>query len=241
MAIPWGDIFKIGAPIAGAVIGGISASNASKAQTKAIQAATQQTSQAGADAAAEIRRQYDTSRADLEPWRREGANALALLTKLQTPGAMAPGEVESYLRSLPGFTFQESELQKNIDRRNAATGNRLSGRGLKEMTRWMQDNLYGPAYRGWTNDLQTLAGYGQNGSQLTANLGANAASNAANIRTGTASGISNLGLEGGQVAGMNNLTQGVLLANALKGIQNNYAPESPIEAYYRSITPGKAA
>lgn len=91
-----------------------------------------------------------------------------LSTQLHT---LSPQNVTNYLTQLPGYQFQSEELQKAIDRRHAATGNRDSGRGYKELTRWMQDNLTGPTYRNWLSDLSAVAGYGRDANATNAQAG----------------------------------------------------------------------
>lgn len=209
MALPWDKIIGGAVTLGSALLGSQAASKAAKT----TQQATQQ-------AANTVQTQLNQSRADLEPWRKAGVNALGILTKLNTPGAMSPQEVEAQLRATPGFGFREQELQKQIDRRHAATGNRFSGRGMKEAMRWMDGNLYGPAYNQWTNDLAMLAGYGRDGTAQANVLGANAAS-----------GINQARLKAADYAAEMAVGQRGVWNNALQTLAKDLAPNPFMKAY----------
>lgn len=209
MALPWDKIIGGAITLGSALLG-----------TKAASKAAKTTQQATQQAASTVQTQLDQSRADLEPWRKAGVNALGILTKLNTPGAMSPQEIEAQLRATPGFGFREQELQKQIDRRHAATGNRFSGRGMKEAIRWMDGNLYGPAYNQWTNDLAMLAGYGREGTNQLNSLGANAAGS-----------IGNAAIAGGDAAAQAGLAKAGIWNNALQTLASDLAPNPFMKAY----------
>lgn len=209
MAFPWEKALSVGATLVGTLLGSKAASSAQKQTQQAAQQATQRIDQQAAQ-----------TRTDLEPWRKAGTNALAQLTKLTTPGAMPPAAVEAQLRATPGFAFREAELQKAIDRRHAATGNRFSGRGMKEMTRWMDSNLYEPAYRQWTNDLMTLAGYGREGNQMMSSIGANAAAQGGNAI-----------MTAGDAAAQAAIAKNALYNNAFQSITDTLAPNPFLQRY----------
>lgn len=214
----FGTLLEIATPIVSAFLG-------SKAASKAADRAS-----AGvAQASALQRQQFEQTRADLEPWRKAGVNALRWLTDLSTPGALPGDTVGSYLTGLPGYRFAEGELQKAIDRRHAATGNRMSGRGYKEMTRWMNENLVQPSYRNWLSELATLAGYGREGNRLVASLGANTAAN-----------LGNLNLQGANIGAEAAAAPYLLWNNALQNVSSAIAPNAQQRAYdalLRSLMP----
>ena len=231
MALPWDKIISGGITLGSALLGTSATSSAAKTAAKASQQAQQGVAASTAAAQDEIRRQFDLTRADMAPWRESGRNALAMLTKLNTPGAMAPGEVEGYLRALPGFDFQERELQKQVDRRQAATGNRFSGRGYKEAVRWMNDALYQPTYRNWMQDLGTLAGYGRDGDRTVATLGDNAAARIGTLGTNAATAIGNAGINAADAAGQGRLAQNAIWSNALQTLASDLGPNPYMKAY----------
>lgn len=138
-----------------------------KMLTDSAKKATKQ-NQAGMDrASAAISDAVGTYRADMEPWRKAGVNALGWLEKLNTPGAVDPAEVSAYVKGLPGYGFAEEELQRGIDARLAARGDRFSGRGMKDATRWKNEYLMQPAFSNWMGQLGKLAGFGPDASGQT--------------------------------------------------------------------------
>lgn len=231
MALPWDKIFSGAVTLGSALLGTSAANNAAKSATKASQTAQQGVAAATAQAQDELRRQFDVTRADMAPWRESGRNALALLTKLNTPGAMTPGEVEAQIRGLPGFDFQERELQKQIDRRQAATGQRFSGRGMKEAVRWMNDGLYQPTYRNWMRDLETLAGYGRQGDRDIATMGDSTATRIATLGTNAAGTIGNAGINAADAAAQAQLARSGIWSNALQTLASDIAPNPFMQAY----------
>lgn len=158
-------------------------------------------------------RMFEQGRADTAPWREAGKNALATLVNKVNAG---PG---TYTSS-PGYKFRLGEGLKAIDRSAAARGGLISGRALKEGTRYAEDYATGD-YQNWLANyyasltpLQSIAGVGQTtaaqnqvaGNQVGANVGntlyqgiagagtaeAGGEINKANAITGAAnSGISN--------------------------------------------------
>jgi TolA-binding protein len=232
MALPWDKIIGGAVTLGSALLGTKAANTAAKTTQQAAATAAQGVQAASGAAQDEIRRQFETTRGDMAPWRAAGTNALALLTRLNTPGGMAPGEVEGQLRGLPGFAFQEQELQKQIDRRHAGSGNRFSGRGMKEATRWMNDALYQPTYRNWMSDLETLAGYGRDGNQTIASMGGNAASSIGTIGTNAAGAIGSAGITAADAAAQAGLAKSGIWNNALQTLASDLMPNPYMKAYY---------
>ncbi len=195
--------------ILGSVVGGLfgakQADRAGDAQVRASQLAVD-----------EQRRQYDTSRADAQPWMQAGQNALA---QLQDPQA-------SFQQS-PGFNFMRQQGMQGIERSAAARGGAASGNALKALAQF-NTGLAQQDYGNWWNRTSTLAGAGQAAQQNTAQLGAQSAGNIGNalINGGEAraSGI---------VGGANALSQG--LSGAVD--QWNYFRQQPNDGlnYYTPV------
>jgi hypothetical protein len=168
----------------GSLVGGIfgkkQADRAADAQVQASQAAI-----------AEQRRQFDTSRADAQPWMQAGQNALA---NLQNPDAF---------QQSPGYNFLREQGMQGIERSAAARGGAASGNALKALAQF-QTGLAQQDFGNWWNRQAGLAGVGQNAQQGMAQLGAGMAGNVGNalINSGEAraSGIT---------AGANSLSQGI--------------------------------
>jgi hypothetical protein len=123
------DPISTGAAILGSsVIGAASAKSAANTQASA------------ADRAAELQRQqFEQTRADQEPWRQAGINALGEMQRTagNVPGAFKFG-MDQFQQD-PGYAFRLSEGQKALDRSAAARGGLISGGALKAATRYGQD------------------------------------------------------------------------------------------------------
>ncbi len=160
------------AVIGGAVIGAYSTNRATKAQAQAGQQANETTRETEEKRLAFEQKQADQARADNEPWRAAGANALTQLT-----GRMAPGG--DLMRNFgaadfqqdPGYQFRMAEGMKGLTNSAAARGGLLSGAALKAASNYNQmgaSNEYGNAFTrfnsnrdGQYNKLASLAGVGQ--------------------------------------------------------------------------------
>lgn len=141
---------------------------------------------------------YDTTRADMQPWREAGMGALGGLTG---EGGLASDFNRDFTMSDfqadPGYQFRMSEGMKAIERSAAARGGLNSGATLKALTRYGQDvasQEYQNAYNRFNADrdrrfnrLSALAGIGQ-----TAQTQVNAAGqNYANQVSGNQIGLGN--------------------------------------------------
>jgi hypothetical protein len=183
--------------VAGAIaVSSLVGANASKSAAK--------TQSAAADRAAELQNeQYQQARADQEPWRQAGINALGVMqqTAGNVPGAFKFGAND--YQADPGYAFRLSEGQKALDRQAAARGGLISGSALKAATRYGQDmgsqeyqNAYNRALTGYNtgvtsenqlyNRQAALAGIGQTATNLVGQAGQNYATNAGNMITGGA-------------------------------------------------------
>lgn len=231
MAINWDKIFdfgmNVGVPLATAYIG----SKATKKAGKAEQEAARLVAQAN-DRAAELAQQnFETTRADYAPWRKAGENALGWLERLNTPGAMRPGQASNYLTQLPGYNFALDEGMKawenQYSSRSRGAGGKNSGRVMKALTDWTSGRLAMPAYQNWQNQLQTLAGFGREGNQAMAGYGANTAGAVGGYGIGAA-GAQGAGINSGAAADIGSTG---LWTNAVKNIADTYKKDPLRDAY----------
>lgn len=151
--------------VAGAVaVSSLVGANAAKSAAK--------TQASAADRAAELQnQQYQQARADQEPWRQAGINALGVMqqTAGNVPGAFlydnknmpaAFSFTNQAMYQDPGYAFRLSEGQKALDRQAAARGGLISGGALKAAQRYGQDmgsqeymNAYNRALTGYNTDV----------------------------------------------------------------------------------------
>lgn len=149
--------------------------------------AAQQQTQAADQANAESARQYDQTRADFEPWRVEGQNALARL------GNASTGDTSGFTQS-PDYNFVRSEGTRGIERTAAARGGAFSGNALRALAEF-NSGLASQEYGNWWNRQAGLAGVGQAATGSVANAGTvnsqNQQQNALYAGSARASGIEN--------------------------------------------------
>lgn len=133
----------------------------------------------GADAASdaqyasieEQRRQYDTSRADMQPWLHAGQNALGgLQGLLKDPNS---------IKDSNAYQFQMGQGLQGLDRSAASRGNLFSGGHNADVLGFSQ-GLASQEYGNQWNRLAGLAGVGQTTASNLGNLGAGMASNVGN-------------------------------------------------------------
>lgn len=193
---------------------------------------------ASAASIAEQRRQYDLTRADYEPWRKAGTEAIdALLSAYglaprsgtglgsagNTPGAQGTqGGIDSgayggFFTS-PGYEFRRDEGIKAVERSMASRGLFRSGPGAKAIERFAEGNA-ASEYDAYTARLAQLAGLGQSATAGTASAGANASNNisAALINSGNARASSYANVGSSINAGLNNVMTAYLMRGAFGG------------------------
>jgi hypothetical protein len=207
------SLIPVAGQVAGSLINANSVGNALEAQT-----------QGAANATAEQRRQYDQTRADFEPWRLTGMNALGQLSSGIQPGGqfnsrftMADLNKDPVYNS--GLQFGLDQGTRAIENRARAMGINNSGGTLKALTRFGND--YGSTKAGDSfnrfqtentniyNRLAGVAGTGQAAANTVANVGTNTANNiAANeIGMGNARGAASIAQGNAFTGGINNLMQ----------------------------------
>ena len=231
MAFDWGKLWdfgtKVAVPLATAYVG----SKATKKKGKAEQEAAALIAQANDRAAELAQDRFETTRADYAPWRKAGTNALGWLEKIATPGKLKPNQVSNYLTNLPGYQFALDEGMKawenQYSSRSRGAGGTNNGRVMKALTDWTSGNLARPAFQDWTNQLQTLAGYGREGNSILANAGS---------RTADMVGGYGIGAAGATGAGINSAADAsagstALWTNAAGNIADSYKPDPLRDAY----------
>jgi hypothetical protein len=173
-----------GAMVGSAVIGGVAANKAGKAQERSVR-----------EGAAAQERMFERQVELQEPFRKVGVNAL--------PDLVAASKYDPFtlakFQADPGYAFRLQEGLKALDRSAAARGGLLSGATLRGAQRYGQDlasqeftnafNRYQIENAAELNPLQALTGMGQTSANTLTNAagqyGQNMAENAAamgNIR-----------------------------------------------------------
>lgn len=129
-------------------------------------------------ATAEQRRQYDQSRADLQPWREAGQDAL---TQLENP-------TENFYAS-PDYEFRRSEgLRDTGNMFNMKGGGGNAMRGVTDFA----SNLASGEFGNWFNRTFAQAEAGRGATGTTAHLGANAANNIGGYAVNAGNNIANV-------------------------------------------------
>ena len=155
--MPWGAV-------AGAVVGGLFSSNASRRASNAQTGAAR-------DANALQQSQYDTTRADNEPWRAAGRESLTKLMGLLNDGSLT-SRFAGKLDNEAGYQFARDEGMKAINSRAAADGG-FGGDTMKAGIRFAQGNanqFYNDSFNRWntenTNTFNRLSGIAGTGQQI---------------------------------------------------------------------------
>jgi hypothetical protein len=222
-----------GATVVGSLIGAKASKSAASTQA------------AAAGKASDLQREiFEQTRADQEPWRQAGVNALGVMqsTAGNVPAAFKFGDYE--FKADPGYGFRFSEGQKALERNAAARGGFMSGAALKAATRFGQEmgsqeygNAYNRALTSYNTDVARenqlynrqagLAGIGQTATNLVGTAGQNYATNVGNLMTGAgaAQAAGQVGVANALTSGMGtylNYTQNNALLNALRGGYGGY-------------------
>lgn len=169
----WVAVAVAGAAVVGGYMNSQAAASAADAQTDA---ANQATAMQGS--------QYAQQRADQEPWRQVGMNALGQLEG-QMPDLNRSFSMSDFQHD-PGYQFRMAEGTKAIERSAAARGG-FSGSTLKSLSKYGQgvaSDEYNNAYNRFNNDrtnrfnkLSSMAGLGQTANQANLQSGMNYANN----------------------------------------------------------------
>lgn len=228
-------------PSIGGLLGMSAANSAANTQAGASRDASAASLQAAREGNALLATMYAQNRADMEPWRAAGANALSSLTG-QMGSLNKPFGLDDF-NADPGYQFRLAEGEKGLNRAAGARGMYDSGATLKALTRYNQDYAtgeFGNAYNRYnadrTNIFNRLAAISGTGQTAAGNIGAagqNYAGNAsANINNSV--NASNNALMGGANARASGYIGG---ANALSGAigqgYNNYANQQLMDMLQR--------
>lgn len=167
--------------------------------------------------------QYDTTRADLAPWRAAGSGALQMLSDslgLNGPAGNARGTAA--FQKSPGYDFAMSEGLKGVDAGAYARGTGRSGATYKAETRFAQGTA-NQEFGGWLGKLGTVAGFGQSATQTGASAGSAFAVNAGNTVQDAAAARAS-----GYVGSANAVSGGI---NSLAKLAGNFAGGSLTGGY----------
>lgn len=151
------------ATVAGGAIAAGAAGKAAEAQTAASEAAI-----------AEQRRQYETTRSDLAPWRQAGQEALGAYSGMITGDGPDTAAMYEGLRNYPGYQFALEEGRGAIEQSAAGRGTLQSGQTMKDLTRYGQ-GLATSNFENYMNRLQGLSNVGQQTAVQTGAFGQTAA------------------------------------------------------------------
>lgn len=182
--------------VGGAVIGGISQSNAAGRAASA----QEQGNQLSID---EQRRQYDLTRSDFAPFREIGYGAAKRLNAAST------GDMSGFFAS-PDYNFRRTEGTRDVGNSFAARGGAASGNALKALEEF-NSGIASGEYGNWWNRQAGLLDAGQGGTAQTAQAGTNAANN-------ISAGYQNIG--DARASGL--IGQGNAVGNALNTGLNSY-------------------
>jgi hypothetical protein len=234
-ALGVGGLLNAGANLLGGKLQADAASDAARIQSDATDRATAATAKAAADAIAEQRRQYDTNRDDLAPYRAAGTTALTNLGAGVGPDGLSGALTRKF--TLDDFwkdPVVQAGYQSGLDLgtkalRNAAplTTGIDSGAAMKELTKFGTDytgNMAAGSYGRFVGDQgnqfnkeAALAGIGQAATNTGVSAGTATAGNIA--QTGMTAGTNIANLMSGQ--GNAGAAARIGGANAWTGALNN--------------------
>lgn len=185
--------------VGGAVIGAVASNSASSKQEDAAGAAT------------DLQRdQNNQARADNEPWRQSGMNALAKLNELMNSGSLTSRFTGANVMNEPGYAFGMQQGMKAIDNSASARGG-IGGAALMAGTRYAQDyagTKYGAAFdrdrmekADSFNRLAGMAGVGQQINAANSAAGQNFANNAGSNMLGASNAMAGNAMNQGNIWG----------------------------------------
>lgn len=189
-------------------MGGIVDSIFGGGQAKAIKQGTKAQVQAQREANAILQKQYDTTRADLAPYRDAGVPALSAYKDYLGLNGAEGGQrfLDMFKLASPEYGWGLNQGIQALDRSAAARGRLNSGAQGMALTQFGQD--YGLQQLGnYGSKMIGLAGLGQNAAAMTGNLGSQMAgqiaSGTANIGSIQSAGL--IGAANARAQGLNNV------------------------------------
>jgi hypothetical protein len=249
----WGTVASIAGPVLGGLIGSNAASSAADTQASAADRAAALSAAASSEAIGEQRRQFDTTRADLAPYREAGTSALSSLKDLMSSGSLTrkftlddfwsdPVTKASYQSGLDLGT-------QAINNMAGARGSRNSGATLKALNRFGTDytgNQAAASQQRFVGDqanefnkYSTLAGVGQTATNTGASMGANTATNIGNIGTANANTVGNLMTGSANARGAAAIAGGNALSSGINSVANWYNSNDMLNKVLASRTGGQ--
>lgn len=207
-------VVMLGAAAAGTAATVYSTNKASKAQTQASQQANDSTLTAQRESLEFQQKQADQARADNEPWRVAGVNALNQL-------AASRDFTGADLQNEPGYQFGLAQGMKGLTNSAAARGGLLSGAALKAASQYNQDyagTKFDAAFGRDAinkNRLASLAGVGQTAAGSNASAAMQLGSNAGATMYNTGNQLAQNALGVGNVRASSYLAQGNALTGAI--------------------------
>jgi hypothetical protein len=199
---------------------------------------------AGRASIEEQRRQYDTTRADLAPYRQLGTDVLPTLRSalgLDGGTGTLTKPFSFDVTQDPGYQFRLGEGTKAIENSGAARGMQLSGATLKELLKYGQDYASGEFNQAFQRDQATkaqlfgilsgTAGMGQGATNTQVQAGQASAANIGNTLTG----IGNV-QAAGQIGSTNAVTGA--LTGAGNTAMNAYTLRQILNPSLNAITAG---
>jgi murein L,D-transpeptidase YcbB/YkuD len=218
--------------IAAAVVGGVGSLVGGVMGSNAARDAANTQADAARYAADMQKKIYDQQRADQEPWRQAGQQALTGMQNadFQKDFTMADFQAD------PGYQFRMDEGQKALERSAAAKGGMMSGGTLKAISKYGQgvaSQEYQSAYDRFNADrdrrfnrLGALAGVGQTATNQMGAAGQNYANQAGAQITGAA----NAGAAG-------QIGQANAIGGALQGVGNTWMNYSMMNRMFPAKDP----
>lgn len=224
--------------IGSAVVGGVVANRASRRASEAQENAAEQANRTQWD-------MFERTRADMEPWRAAGVNALGRMSAgLGPDGEFMRDFTMADFEADPGYGFRMSEGMKALQNSRAGRGMLNSGATLKAITRYGQEaasqeytnafNRYRTQVGDRYNRLAGVAGTGQTATQQVGNWGQNTANNVSGNQIGAGNARAS-----GYVGAANAFTGA--LNQGMNWFQRNQAMQNPGGSIgYGSIDPTMA-
>lgn len=215
----------------GIAIGGALGLGGAFLSSQAAGSAAQKQADASKYAADLQKQEYDQQRADQQPWREAGAQALS---QMSDPYLQKNFSAEDF-QTDPGYQFRMQQGQDAIQRSAAAAGGLQNGGTLRALSDYGQNfasNEYNNAYNRFTNNqsnrfnrLSSVAGLGQTANAQMGQAGQNYANQVGGIMT------SNANAQG--AAGM---AQANAWNGALSGIGSNWMQAQMMNRKYPATT-----
>lgn len=244
---------ELWATLGAGAVGAAGSIIAGNAMADAQKSAAQLQKDASDAALAEMKRQFEQQRTDLEPWRSTGAAALDDLKQFNptNPYTNYADFGMDQFKADPGYGFRLSEGMKALENSAAARGQLLSGNTLKGITDYGQQSAsqeYQNAFNRYhtektnsfnrnqaqntfgLNHLQSMAGLGQTATQQMGQAGQNYAGNYGNALMSGANAMAQgtTGAADARASGW--MGAGNALTNALSGYYNNMQSQNLLNA-----------